>query len=1029
MKTDIIKICVLDDCPLPKSKVASGENAKFVVGLSQLHLRVWDLSTHKDVARSHRITWKVKAMCVYSSCNSDKSDSVVIYTGQYNTINFWYWRNDDCSENIKLRRNDSYRGNKGEIPNVVQMKSGHEKFISALHVVNVAPHMEIMGDDGKRTKHFPILISASEDMSCRMWSLATNPPTLLRLFQPKIDGLRPTTYSIDTKTNAPAIHFIFPRETIKAEPIEVPPEAPPVVENGGGTNLRGVVEDISVAMSSMMDKLSGDAHEDEEDEVEVESTHRRGQFGKHPCLFLGTDTGDIRCYRFDLRGTNEEATLSEYEDETYKPDDRTAVTINNAKVRYHPAKYLNGHTDKTNAFATYTQRNHALESLDDFETFLLSCSEDKTIKMWDIVRDGILMRTFAGGHSGVVYSIAVCHTWQNPDDDVIVSGGIDNKLNFWDVRTGTILSTVDTATPVFSISSFIEHVPGKFDGEKVVERQSHLLYNGESDICMRDIRISDPTLRYKAVCRRHDESGCYINTEDEEEKEDNSRLEADGHLVLASGTLQHIISLCSVPRLNCVFICSYVQAIEYDAGAVRKDDVLITIAATNDLEKPLDIAASPTRIKNDPSVGFRAVDGDSSDLVRPMQMKVYKLRVLQTGETQEHGNILVCADQHKIYMYEIINEGKKLSLNKICDYKARGPGDDCSGNAHGPSHIIDFGVCLENTACPILIIALKHKLLAFKLAEVSTFKDFKQNDDLCAHALKFRDKDQNKSVEMKKAVESLKSLTSMTCFEDPTAPHPVLQSPELKIGQIKTAEITVCCGFGDGSICVIECEVFESVLLLERRSNSNDIRIIKGHQDEVSCLTHFVYRRAPGEKGLHCALVSGGVDSTINIWDISNNYKFKSGAVKGMERAVSALTVLNNMQSQDTIGIDVSIMSANEDGVIYVWHFVGVSTAVLTLVRRHLGGHGDHSSITSLDFSNMYAFDDTNRSYNDDFARLCAESEGHHIRKEGLIDRGTFLLSCDRDHLNVSFAVVVVLWCMSFINVMCCGCNLYCRFG
>lgn len=1031
-KTDIIKICVLDDCPLRSSGPIHGKNAQFVVGMSQMFILVWDLSTHQVVARSHRITWKVKAMCAYSSCNSANakhSDSSVVYTGEGNTINIWRWRNDVCETGMQRRA--SFTTRTGDIPNVIKLKSFHTHFITALHVMDVAPHMRIMNEDVKqgRCKNFPVLISTSDDCTTRLWNLNKLEP--LMVFRPKIHGVltRNNNKYITTKGSVPVIHFIFPHKPITATPIEV---APVTIVDQVREGIRGIVDEVSVTMSSIVDTLSGDSHEDDYVEKDTSLEFKPKQFGKHPYLFLGSESGDIMCYRFELRGDVEEAVLPVDAPAPSKPK---VLTTKNVVVRYHSPKYLTGHTDRTNAFATFTQRNHALESLDDSETYLLSCSEDKTIKMWDISRDGVLMRTFANGHSGVIYTIGVCYTWENPNEDVIISGGIDNKIQIWNVRNGDILSTVDTSGQVCTLATFTENVTKEagvndLPGSWQVERQSYLLYNSDFDICMRDIRIADGSLRYRA------NSDVYY-------KDPTFEWVADSCLALAPGIHQQFVSLCTVPRLGSVFICSYVQAIEYDpveadsdaggfggisvngpngAAHVQRDDVIISIACTTDPLVPLKVMSTPTLIKNDIAVGLRAPAGSNhGDLTNPLLMKVYKLKPLQLVREMEYaanhghsggkemGNVLVCADQHTVWIYEIVDTNGQFSLEKLCTYELRGA---CTGESAGgldgtgypASELVDFGVCFESLNCPLLIIALKHKLLAFKLDSVECFKDFKSSEALCDHCLKFRDQDGQKSIEMKSAVESLGEITSMICFADPRtgASEMVQQSPEeCRMLQLSTAEVTICCGFGDGSICVIECEAYQNVLHLERRSNTNDIRIMKGHQDGVTSLSHFVYRRATG--GNHCALVSGGVDSTMHIWDISVEFKsLATGHIMGLEKPVSAIAVYNNKGTDDT-GIDVTIMCANEDGVIYVWSYSGGSVAVLN--RRYLGGHnGSSSTISCLGFSSMHAFDDTNRTYHDDFLRLCAESEGHHIRREGMINRGIFLLSCDRDRLNVSGA-------------------------
>jgi hypothetical protein len=448
----------------------------------------------------------------------------------------------------------------------------------------------------------------------------------------------------------------------------------------------------------------------------------------------------------------------------------------------------------------------------------------------------------------------------------------------------------------------------------------------------------------------------------------------------------------------------------------KAGDVLINIASTIDPLVPLKMTGSPTVIKNDVNVGDRAKgrgDASSDELGLEVRMKVFKLKVLQERSgsgTVVGGNILVCADRRCLYIYQIVEVDGELSLDKLCTYAMRTAGEK-NGISYPDSEVVDFDVVFENFNCPLLIVALKHKLLAFKLDKIAKYRSFTLNDDMCKCCLKFRDKDLSPSMEMKQAVESFGTMTSMICFADPRADSEVvLPTPDDAVGHLSSAEVTICCGFEDGSICVIECEAYLSVLVLERRSHANDIRIMKGHQDAVTCLSHFVYRRATG--GNHCMLVSGGVDSTMKVWDISADFRSVATAnVVGVEKAVSAMVVQNN-KAADHMGIDVSIACANQDGVIYIWAYTDGSNEVV-LHRRHLGGHNAHNSVRSMGFSTMYSFDDTNRSYNDDFKRLCAAEEGvHHIRREGMIDRGIFLISCDRDRLNVSAVTALLIVCM-----------------
>jgi len=125
--------------------------------------------------------------------------------------------------------------------------------------------------------------------------------------------------------------------------------------------------------------------------------------GEVPHLFVGTENGTILCYNFDV--------VSEGDD-----DNVEQCVLLGRKFR------LVGHTDGVNDFALLTQNNHQLETLGDVDTFLLSCAEDKSIMMWDIVRNGTLLRTFTG-HTGVVQCLCVSHAWENADSETVIISG------------------------------------------------------------------------------------------------------------------------------------------------------------------------------------------------------------------------------------------------------------------------------------------------------------------------------------------------------------------------------------------------------------------------------------------------------------------------------------------------------------------------------------------------------------------------------------------------------------------------------
>jgi WD40 repeat protein len=66
---------------------------------------------------------------------------------------------------------------------------------------------------------------------------------------------------------------------------------------------------------------------------------------------------------------------------------------------------------------------------------LISCSEDLTVKIWDIA-SGNCLKTFIG-HSGWVLDIAV-----SSDGSFLVSGSLDRTVKIWDVGTGQCIRTL-----------------------------------------------------------------------------------------------------------------------------------------------------------------------------------------------------------------------------------------------------------------------------------------------------------------------------------------------------------------------------------------------------------------------------------------------------------------------------------------------------------------------------------------------------------------------------------------------------------
>ena len=129
----------------------------------------------------------------------------------------------------------------------------------------------------------------------------------------------------------------------------------------------------------------------------------RMDMGEMPHLFVGTDNGTILCLNFEVVGEGDDDNVEEC-------------------VLLWRKFMLVGHTDGVNEFALLAQNNHQLETLDNVDTFLLVCAADISIVMWDIIRNGTFLMTFAG-HTGVVQRLCVSHAWESPDSETVIISG------------------------------------------------------------------------------------------------------------------------------------------------------------------------------------------------------------------------------------------------------------------------------------------------------------------------------------------------------------------------------------------------------------------------------------------------------------------------------------------------------------------------------------------------------------------------------------------------------------------------------
>jgi WD40 repeat protein len=81
------------------------------------------------------------------------------------------------------------------------------------------------------------------------------------------------------------------------------------------------------------------------------------------------------------------------------------------------------------------------------EFILASCSEDRTIKLWDMGTGNCLQTLI--GHQDWVKSVAF-----SPDGQVLASGSFDHTLKLWDLQTGVCLNTLRGHTSTSTMVTF-----------------------------------------------------------------------------------------------------------------------------------------------------------------------------------------------------------------------------------------------------------------------------------------------------------------------------------------------------------------------------------------------------------------------------------------------------------------------------------------------------------------------------------------------------------------------------------------------
>jgi len=78
------------------------------------------------------------------------------------------------------------------------------------------------------------------------------------------------------------------------------------------------------------------------------------------------------------------------------------------------------------------------------DDLVATCSDDKTVKLWNLTSNWTLIRTYTG-HSGGVNGLE----WIN--NDTIASGSWDSTIQMWSIKTGQTLRTIITGSGVYSL--------------------------------------------------------------------------------------------------------------------------------------------------------------------------------------------------------------------------------------------------------------------------------------------------------------------------------------------------------------------------------------------------------------------------------------------------------------------------------------------------------------------------------------------------------------------------------------------------
>eukprot|EP01041_Mallomonas_annulata_P004381 gene4381-8724_t len=113
---------------------------------------------------------------------------------------------------------------------------------------------------------------------------------------------------------------------------------------------------------------------------------------------------------------------------------------------------LSGHTNYVNCIhmsspCTTTSTTSATTTNTSSNNQLVSCSDDETVKIWDLTT-GNLLFTYKG-HNGFVYAVSL-----HPHGTTVASGGMDKAIHIWNSRDGSLECSFEGHVDYISSLSF-----------------------------------------------------------------------------------------------------------------------------------------------------------------------------------------------------------------------------------------------------------------------------------------------------------------------------------------------------------------------------------------------------------------------------------------------------------------------------------------------------------------------------------------------------------------------------------------------